>query len=159
MITRLLLAFAVVVAGIVAVAILLTRSGNERAAQTGSALSWKQDPTLFGVASLPRDRVAIGRVVNTGSDPVTLSADAFEVRDSDERKLDGRVQFIDTRRRNDSLGLGTDVQLEPAEVTPLTISFRLEASAVKPLTVFFEGEPALPLPEGPLNPQRPQEPE
>jgi hypothetical protein len=150
----LLIVFAVVVAAAVAAVVLLTRSGNEKAAETGTALSWKQDPRIYGLATLPRDRVAVGRVVNTGPDALTLSAGDFEIRDRQGRDLDSRAQFIDTRHPPPgSLGLGTDVELEPEGVSPLTLAYRLEPRVDEPLTVFFEGEPALPLPGGPVRDQ------
>jgi hypothetical protein len=151
MIIRVLIVFATVVAVIVAAVVLITRSGNERAEQAGTALNWEEEPRLYGVKALPRDRVAIGRVVNGGAEPLTMSADEFEIRDPEDRELDGRVQFIDRRHpRPGSVGLGTDVELDPGERKPLTVSYRLDPRVGAPLTLYFEGAPALPLPEGPV---------
>jgi hypothetical protein len=154
MIIRLLIAFAIVVAAIVTAVVLITRSGNEKAAETGTALSWEEEPRLYGLTALPRDRVAIGNVVNSGSEPLTLSAGDFEIRDREGRDLASRVQFIDTRHPSPgSLELGADVELAPGRLSPLTIAYRLEPRVTEPLTVFFEGARALPLPEGPVRAQ------
>jgi hypothetical protein len=152
-ITRVLIVFAAFVAGVVVLVVLLNKSSNDKAAETGTALSWGSDPKLYGVEALPRDRVAIGRIVNGGDEPLTMSAGDFEVRDLEDREMDGRVQFVDARHpRPDSLGLGTEVELEPGERRPLTVSYRVEPRAVEPLTVFFKGASALPLPDGPVAP-------
>jgi hypothetical protein len=156
MIARVLIVFAVVVALIVAAIVFITRSGNERAEEAGTALDWHEEPQLYGLATLPRDRVAIGVIVNGGADPLTMSAGDFQIRDPEGRELDGRIQFIDARRpRPDSLGLGTDVELDPDQRKPLTVSYRLEPRVTEPLTLHFEGAPALPLPDGPVNPLPP----
>jgi hypothetical protein len=154
MIIRLLIAFAVVVAALVAAVVLITRSGNEKAAETGTALSWDKEPRLYGLTTLPRDRVAIGEVVNSGTEPLTLAADDFEIRDREDRTLPSRVAFIDTRRpRPGSLELGAGVELAPGERSPLSIAYQLEPRVSEPLVVFFEGARALPLPEGPVRSQ------
>jgi hypothetical protein len=154
MILRLLAAFAIVVAALITGVVLITREGDQEAAETGTALSWKQVPRLYGVEALPRDRVAVGRVLNTGTEDLTLSAGEFELRDDEGRELAARVQFIDpSKRPPSSLGLGTDLELAPGEQSPLTVSYRLDPRALEPVVVFFEGAPALRLPEGPVLPQ------
>lgn len=151
MILRLLLGFSVAVAAIVVAALLLARQGDREAAEAGNALGWQRGPRLYGEESLPRDRVAVGRIVNSGEEPLVLSADDFELRDPEGRELAARVQFVDQSRRSPgSLGLGTEIELQPGGHSPLTVSYRLDPRATEPVTVFFEGAPALPLPDGPV---------
>lgn len=151
MILRLLLGFSILVAAVAVAGVLLVRQGDREAVEAGNALGWQREPRLYGEESLPRDRVAVGRIRNAGEEPLTLSAGDFELRDREGRELAARVQFIDLSRRSpSSLGLGTEIELEPGGLSPLTVSYRLDPRATEPVTVFFEGAPALPLPDGPV---------
>lgn len=160
MILRLVVVFTAGIALVVGLIVFISSRDHEAAVETVAALDWVDEPRAYEQDRLPRDRVVIGRIRNTGGDPIDASADDFEVRDAQGRELFANLQFIDAfaERPDDSgqaeppeeqLKIGADLELQPGASAPLTVRYRLDRKAVPPASVYFKEVEALDLPGEP----------
>jgi hypothetical protein len=150
-IVRLIVVFTVGLAAVVGLILFLSDESHDKAVETVAALQWVGEPRSYASDRLPRDRVAIGRIRNAGSERIEASADDFEVRDASGRELFARVQFIDAlaappKEPEKQLQIGTELELGPGRTAPLTVRYRLERRARPPVSVHFKEVPALELP-------------
>ena len=139
-----------------AVAALLARPGE---APAGPAVAWDGAPEIVRVPELPRDRVLVARVRNTGDGPLRLAAEQVAVTDAAGRPLRSTARFAagfghalyspadapDEVTANEQRRLGTVVEVGPGDTAPLTVSWRL-ARGGGTATVVRVGEATLRLP-------------
>lgn len=151
MILRLIVVFTIGIVGVVGLIVFLSDENHDKAVKTVAALDWVEDPRAFKPKRLPRDRVAIGRIRNKGSDRIEASADDFEVRDAEQRELFATFQFLDISAEppdepEKQLQIGLDLELAPGRTSPLTVRYRLDRRAELPASVYFKDVAALELP-------------
>lgn len=150
MIVRLIVVFTAGIAAVVGLLLFLSDENHDKAVETVAALDWAEEPDAYEPESLPRDRVAVGRIRNNGSERIEASADDFEVRDAEGRELSATLQFIDVanppEQPEKQLQIGVDLELGPGRTSPLTVRYRLDRRAELPASVYFKEVPALDLP-------------
>jgi hypothetical protein len=150
-IIRLIVVFTAGIAAVVGLILFLSDENHDKAVETVAALDWVDEPDAYDPESLPRDRVAVGRIRNNGSEPIEASADDFEVRDAEGRELSATLQFIDVfadppQEPEKQLQIGVDLELGPGRTSPLTVRYRLDRRAELPASVYFKEVPAFDLP-------------
>lgn len=116
-----------------------------------STLVWAKPPTVYRPADLPRDRVLLGAVRNSGARRLVLRARQVSVRDAGGRKLDADARFTtgyahsvygafqqpDPLPEIELVRLGLLVAVAPGKTVPVNINYRLPPGARLPVTVAF----------------------
>lgn len=140
-----------------------TRTTGTTASAAGG-LAWQGTPHVYRSRNLPRDRVAIGRVRNTGTETLHLIAAKLVLRDSAGRALKGAAAFTTTFAHGlygaleqpaggqpvaEQIRLGKIVYLPPGGSAPFYAAWRMAPGATTPVRVDYgSGTLAVPAPRG-----------
>ena len=158
---RLALAALIVVAGIVAAVVLISSTGSDDTAQSGTILAWDEPPLAIQPPDLPDDRIAYGTVRNTSLESLNAATKDFEVRDADGKPLVASIQFLGSYAHGlygafqkprplpaeELTRLGFRTALGSGQTSPLTVSYRLSDDSELPATLYYLDAPALDLPD------------
>ena len=158
-VSRTRLAAAVALVAALAVAAVVVFAGGAPA-DDGGSLSW-DGPVKPFQAGKPTDRVLTAKVRNTSLEEVTLDVLDIRVLDAEGRELQSTARFLAafahglypwSRRKGDPRDLGSEERtrigematLEPDQVVPLTLSWRVAPGGAQPVRVDL-GSATLPL--------------
>jgi hypothetical protein len=123
-------------------------------------LVWVEPPKVYREATLPRDRVLVGRVRNDSLRPIKVTATDVRAVDGDGSALRGNATFIRgyihalyPPTRPPSGGLpeselertGREVRLQPGKTAPLSVAWRLPPGGQAPVRIDY-GPGWLPIP-------------
>lgn len=124
--------------------------GGGTHAATGP-LAWTRGPQVVKVPGLPRDRVAIGAVRNTGKRVLILDARTVRLLDPAGRAVDADArwlgsfahgifspqQFHEVQNPFELARLGVRIELAPGATRDLTVAWRLPRGRRAPVTVDY----------------------
>jgi hypothetical protein len=116
-----------------------------------TALAWAGTPKVFRAKNLPRDRVVIARVRNTGSKTLHLVAADLRVRDADGRALTtsaafstgfahglfGMLQQPRPVPRAELIRLGKIAYIPPGASLPFYAAWRLRPDTREPVRIDY----------------------
>jgi hypothetical protein len=123
-------------------------------------LVWVQPPKVYREATLPRDRVLVGRIRNDSLRPIKVAASDVRAVDEDGDALRGNATFIrgfihplypPTRPppgglpESELVRTGRELRLEPGKTAPLSVAWRLAPGAKAPVRIDY-GRGSLPIP-------------
>jgi hypothetical protein len=123
-------------------------------------LVWVETPKVYREATLPRDRVLVGRVRNDSLRPIKIAAIDVRAVDDDGDALRGNATFIrgyihalypPTRPPPGGLPeselerTGRQLRLQPGKTAPLSVAWRLTPGGPAPSRIDY-GPGWLPLP-------------
>ena len=137
----------------------LAAAGGRGATARLTPLAWDGKPSVYVPHGLPRDRVLIGRVRNSSSRTLQLSAARLVIRDARGKRLAGSAAFTATYAHGlfgafqqpsrlppaELVRLGRVVTLAPGAGAPFYAAWRLGPHVQEPLRVDY-ALGALPLP-------------
>lgn len=118
-------------------------------------LVWKDTPSVFTPAELPRDKILTGTIRNGAGRPVDLRVDEVDVKDEGGRSLGANVRFVGSfghglygpggppaplqASRYDQERLGERLTLAANEDRPITVAWRVPAGRDPAATVRVSG--------------------
>jgi hypothetical protein len=124
-------------------------------------LVWAGPPKVYRQATLPRDRVLVGRIRNDSLRPIKVAATDIHAVDENGDPLRGNATFIrgyihplypPTRPPPGGLPeselerTGRQLRLRPGRTAPLSVAWRLGAGGGRPVRIEY-GSGWLPIPE------------
>jgi hypothetical protein len=123
-------------------------------------LVWAGPPQVYRQATLPRDRVLVGRIRNDSLREVKIAATDVRAVDEDGNALRGNATFVrgyihalypPTRPPPGGLPeselerTGRELRLQPGKTAPLSVAWRLSPGSEAPVRIDY-GTGSLPIP-------------
>lgn len=137
----------VAVLGASIVAIATAGPGSQDGSGFGT-LAWEGKPKIFAVETLPDDRLLAGTLRNDSLDEVELDASEVDLVDAEGRSVEhttlfslgfGRDIYPPSAQRElpeaDKLRLGLKLELQPGEVRPVTLAWRVSRPGGEPVRI------------------------